>query len=187
MMRRRRFIVCTAILLLLCIAPVSNAAYFVFQKRGNIRSGPGTKYRIIGQLSEGTITQVPSGFEDYDAKWVPIDEETKYDQKTKSTNVVYSKWVHRSLGAVVRGDAGDVEKYLAIIESGWSQKMQELILAEKLEIGMTTHMVFYSWGKPDAINESPSSDAPVEEWIYKRRGDRKRHLYFEKGLLVEIE
>jgi hypothetical protein len=187
MLKRKRLVIFTIIILALCLAPASNAAYFIFNKKGNIRSGPGTKYRVIGQLAKETIAKIPDSFTDYDATWIAIDAKTGYDKKTKSQKVVYTKWVNKSIGAIVKGDIDDVEKYLAIKESGWPEEIQELILAGKVEAGMTTHMVFYAWGKPDAINESPTSNGTKEEWLYKRSGEKKRYLYFEDGLLTEIK
>ena len=187
MIRRRQLILFISMILSLCITPGSDAAYFVFNQNGNIRAGPSTKYRIIGLLSKGTITQIPLSFKDYDAKWVPIDAKIEYDKKTKAEKVVYTKWVNRSLGNVVKGNVEDVEKYLAVRESGWPKKLQELVLAGEEEIGMTTHMVYYSWGKPDGINESASSDGIKEEWIYKRQGSKTQYLYFKDGLLTVMK
>ncbi len=186
-MKKGRLIVLMNVILIFSVISVCNAAYFVFTKKGNIRSGPGTKYRVIGQLAKETISEIPDTFTNYDATWIAIDAKTKYNKITKTEKVVYTKWVHRSLGVVIKGDIDDVEKYLAIKESGWPKKMQDLVLAGKVEIGMTTHMVYYAWGRPDAVNESPTSDDTKEEWIYKRPGTEVRYLYFEDGLLTEIK
>ena len=51
---------------------------------------------------------------------------------------------------------------------------------------MNTHMVFYAWGRPDTVNEPASADDTKEEWVYKRKGEKARHLYFEDGLLTAI-
>jgi hypothetical protein len=61
-----------------------NAAYFVFHKAGNIRSIPSPKYRVIGQVSNETIVQIPDTFDDYDATWIPIDAKIEYDEKAKT-------------------------------------------------------------------------------------------------------
>ena len=184
---RKHMVVFASILLLFVIASETEAAYFVFKKKGNIRSGPGIKYRVIGQLAKETIAEIPDSFKDYEAKWIAIDAKTKTDSKTKGEKVVFTKWVHRSLGVVIQGDLDEVDKYFAIKESGWPEDMQELILEGKVVIGMNTHMVFYAWGRPDAVNESLNSDDQKQEWIYKRPGNKTRHLYFEEGLLKEIE
>jgi len=184
---RKHIIVLACIMLLFGIVAETEAAYFVFSKKGNIRSGPGTKYRVIGQLAKETIAEIPDTFTDYEAKWIAIDAKTKIDNKTKSEKVVYTKWAHRSLGVVIRGDINDVDNYFAIKESGWPEDMQELILAGKVEIGMTTHMVFYAWGRPDAVNESLNLDDQKQEWIYKRIGGKTRHLYFEDDILKTLK
>ena len=176
-----------SILLTFSIAPSSNAAYFVFNKKGNIRSGPGTKYRVIGQLAQETIAEIPETFNDYEAKWIAIDAKTALDKKTKTEKVVFTKWVHRSLGVVIQGDLNEVDKYFAVIESGWPKDMQDLILAGKVVAGMNTHMVFYAWGRPDAVNESLNLDDQKQEWIYERLGGKTRHLYFENDILKTLQ
>jgi hypothetical protein len=186
MIARTQMIVLACIMLLLGIVPGTQASYFVFTKKGNVRSGPGTKYRVIGQLAKETIAEIPDTFTDYEAKWIAIDAKTKIDNKTKGEKVVYTKWVHRSLGVVIRGDLDEVDKYFAVKESGWSKEMQELILAGKVVVGMNSHMVYYAWGRPDAVNESLNLDDQKEEWIYKRPGGETLHLYFEDGILTAI-
>jgi hypothetical protein len=184
---RDYMVVLACIVFLLGIVTETPASYFVFTKKGNIRSGPGTRYRVIGQLAKETIAEIPDTFTDYEAKWIAIDAKTKFDQKTNGKKVIYTKWVHRSLGVVIRGDINDVDNYFAIKESGWPEDMQELILAGKVVAGMNTHMVFYAWGRPDAVNESLDPDDQKEEWIYKRPDEKTRHLYFEDGLLKTLK
>jgi len=184
---RNHIIVYACIMLLLGISAETEAAYFVFRKKGNIRSGPGTKYRVIGQLAKETIAEIPDSFTDYEAKWIAIDAKTKLDKITKGEKVVYTKWVHRSLGVVIQGDLDEVDKYFAIKESGWPEDMQELILEGKVVIGMNTHMVFYALGRPDAVNESLNLEDEKQEWVYKRPDGETQHLYFEDGVLKEIK
>jgi len=187
MIQKWLLMISVSILLTFSIAPSSNAAYFVFNKKGNIRSGPGTKYRVIGQLANETIAEIPETFNDFKAKWIAIDAKTELDKKTKAEKVVFTKWVHRSLGVVIQGDLNEVDKYFAVKESGWPKEMQDLILAGKVEIGMTTHMVFYAWGRPDSIKEEKTSDGMREHWTYKKQGSRVQYLYFENGQLRSIE
>ena len=175
------FLAC--VMLLLGTVAETQASYFVFTKKGNVRSGPGTKYRVIGQLAKETIAEIPDTFTDYEAKWIAIDAKTK----PRGEKVVYTKWVHRSLGVIIQGDLDEVDKYFAIKESGWPEDMQELILQGKVVVGMNTHMVFYAWGRPDAVNESLDLDDQKQEWIYKRPGGKTQHLYFQDGLLTAIK
>ena len=80
MMRARKYtVVLFCIMLLLGVVAETQAAYFVFRKKANIRSGPGTKYRVIGQLAKETIAEIPDTFTDYEAKWIAIDAKTKSD------------------------------------------------------------------------------------------------------------
>jgi hypothetical protein len=91
--------------------------------------------------------------------------------------------VHRSIGVVIKGDINEVDTYFAIKESGWSKEMQDLILAGKVEVGMTTHMVFYALGRPDEISESGTAK---QQWAYKKSGTQPLHLYFEDGVLKNM-
>ena len=183
---RNLTIVFACIILLFLLGGKTEAAYFVFTKKGNVRSGPGTNYRVVGQLGKETIAEIPESFTDYGAKWIAIDAKTERDKKTQAEKVVFTKWAHRSLGVVIQGDLDQVDKYFAVKESGWSKKMQDLMLAGKVVAGMNTHMVFYAWGRPDTVNEPASADDTKEEWVYKRKGEKARHLYFEDGLLTAI-
>ena len=184
---RSQTIILAGIMFLLFLGTRAEGAYFVFTKKGNIRSGPGTKYRVIGQLAKETIAEIPDSFTDYKAQWIAIDSKTALDNKTKAEKVVFTKWVHKSLGVVVQGDLDQVDKYFAVKESGWPKEMQDLVLAGKVVEGMNTHMVFYAWGRPDAVNESLNLDDQKEEWIYKKPGGKTRHLYFEDGILTGIK
>ena len=180
-------IVFACIMLLLFLGGKTEAAYFVFTKKGNIRSGPGTNYRVIGQLAKETIAEIPETFTDYEAKWIAIDAKTELDKKTKAEKVVFTKWAHRSLGVVIQGDLDEVDKYFAVKESGWSKEMQHLVLAGKVVVGMNSHMVFYAWGRPDVVNESPNLDKQKQEWIYKRPGGKIHHLYFQDDILKSLK
>jgi hypothetical protein len=184
---RIQTIVYAGIMLVLFMGIRAEGAYFVFTKKGNIRSGPGTKYRVIGQLAEETVAEIPQGFTDYQAKWIAIDAKTVFDNKTKAEKVVFTKWVHKSLGVVIQGELDEVDKYFAVKESGWPKEMQALVLAGKVVVGMNTHMVYYAWGRPDAVNESLNLDDQKEEWIYKRLGGKTRHLHFKDGILTGMK
>jgi hypothetical protein len=183
MVPKRKLTVLVCVVLILAVARVSGAAYFVFTKKGNVRSGPGIKYRVIGQLAQETIAEIPDTFTDYQAKWIAIEAKTEPHKQAKAEKVVYNKWVHRSLGVVIKGDINEVDKYFAIKESGWPEDMQKLILAGKVKIGMTTHMVFYAWGRPDEVTESGSAK---QKWVYQKPGTQPHHLYFEDGVLTKI-
>jgi hypothetical protein len=183
MVRKRKLTILVCIVLILGVVRVSGAAYFVFNKKGNIRSGPGTKYRVIGQLAKETIAEIPDTFTDYEAKWIAIDAKTGSDKQTKAEKIIYTKWVHRSLGVVIKGDINEVDKYFAIKESGWSKEMQKLVLAGKVEVGMTTHMVFYALGRPDEVTESGTGK---QKWVYQKPGTQPHHLYFEDGVLTNM-
>jgi hypothetical protein len=174
-------------LLVFCMTSTAHASYFIFTKKGNIRSGPGTKYRVIGQLAKETIAEIPASFTEYQAKWIAIDAKSELDNKTKAEKVVFTKWVHRSLGVVIQGDLEEVDKYFAIKESGWPKKMQDLVLAGRVVVGMNTHMVFYAWGRPDAVNEALDLDDQKQQWIYKKPDGKTLHLYFQNDILETVK
>lgn len=184
---RKHMIVFACIILLLGVAAETESAYFVFKKKGNIRSGPGTKYRVIGQLAKETIAEIPDTFTDYEAKWIAIDARTKPDSKSKGEKVIYTKWVHRSLGVVIQGDLDEVDKYFAIKESGWPEDMQKLILEGKVVVGMNTHMVYYARGRPDQVKEIKESDGNSEIWVYEKGGSKRQYLHFNDGILTNIK
>ena len=183
MVAKRKLTVLVCVVFILGVVRVAGAAYFVFTKKGNIRSGPGTKYRVIGQLAKETIAEIPDTFTDYEAKWIAIDAKTGSDKQVKAKKVVYTKWVHRSLGVVIKGDINEVDKYFAIKGSGWSKEMQELVLAGKVKVGMTTHMVFYALGKPDEVTESGGDK---QQWVYRKPGTQPLHLSFEDDVLTNM-
>ena len=183
MKARSQTIVLAGIIALFFLCAKTEGAYFVFTKKGNVRSGPGTKYRVIGQLAQETIAEIPHSFAEYEAKGIAIDAKAELDKNTRTEKVVFTKWVHRSLGVVIRGDLDEVDKYFAIKDSGWPQEMQDLVLAGKVVAGMNTHMVFYAWGRPNAVNEALNLDDKKQEWIYNRPGGKTLHLYFQDDIL----
>ena len=184
---RNHTIVFGCIMLLFFLGGKTEAAYFVFTKKGNVRSGPGTNYRVIGQLAKETIAEIPEAFTDYEAKWIAIDAKTERDKKTKTGKVVFTKWVHKSLGVIIQGNLDQVDKYFAIKESGWPKEMQDLILTGKVVVGMNTHMVFYAWGRPDRVEERSPTDETSEMWVYEKQGPKRQYLHFEDGILTEVE
>ena len=98
--------------------------------------------------------------------------------------MVYTKWVHRSLGVVIKGDINEVDTYFAIKESGWSKEMQDLVLAGKVEVGMTNTYGLLCPGKTamKSLNLAPrSSNGLTKNLVLKHS-----HLYFEDGVLTNV-
>jgi hypothetical protein len=53
----------------------AKADCLVVEKSGNIRSGPGTNYDIVGKAEKGQIIYMPSSFKaNAETKWYPIEE-----------------------------------------------------------------------------------------------------------------
>ena len=61
--------------------------------------------------------------------------------------------------------------------------------ATTIFIGMTDTQVLNlpSWGRPAQIRRSKAREGWREEWLYKRPGDERHHLYFENGRLAAQE
>lgn len=81
---RRQVIILASIMFLLFIGGRAEATYFVFTKKGNIRSDPGTNYRVISQLAKGTIAEIADSFSNYEGKWIAIDAWREFDKNTKA-------------------------------------------------------------------------------------------------------
>lgn len=56
------------------------------------------------------------------------------------------------------------------------------IVAKKIWIGMTAEMAIASWGNPDKINKTVSSNRATEQWVYS-----SDYLYFESGILKSFQ
>ena len=56
------------------------------------------------------------------------------------------------------------------------------ILESKVKIGMTKEMALFSWGKPNDINKTITTNNTSEQWVYD-----DNYLYFEGGKLTAIQ
>ena len=61
--------------------------------------------------------------------------------------------------------------------------IQELILTGKTKIGMTKNECIMSWGEPESINPTITSNGKSEQWVYSN----SQYLYFENGILTAIQ
>ena len=81
-------------------------------------------------------------------------------------------------------DAEAHAKRLRTIRSkGWSSAITALVIANKIQIGMTAEMVRLSWGEPEKINTTLTSRTRHEQWVYGRGS----YVYFEDGRVVSIQ
>lgn len=69
------------------------------------------------------------------------------------------------------------QKYIAS-HPDLDNESKNIILKGSIFIGMTKEQVLASWGKPDTINKTISSNYESEQWIYPHG-----YLYFEKDIL----
>jgi hypothetical protein len=58
----------------------------------------------------------------------------------------------------------------------------EKILKGEVVIGMTNEMCLLSWGNPEKINETITTNSKSEQWVYG-----KNYLYFDNGILTAIQ
>lgn len=65
----------------------------------------------------------------------------------------------------------------------YGTKNAELILKEKVRIGMSKSMCKESWGEPEKINKTSGSYGVHEQWVYGNGS----YLYFENGILTTIQ
>jgi hypothetical protein len=64
----------------------------------------------------------------------------------------------------------------------WPETIKHAVLAECVEIGMTTEQVVASWGRPQQINETITATTRQEQWVYPG----STYLYFTNGTLTTI-
>jgi hypothetical protein len=63
------------------------------------------------------------------------------------------------------------------------QRMRDVILSGKIEIGMTAEQVQASWGDPPAgVNSTVTANGKFEQWVYGNH-----YLYFENGILTAFQ
>jgi hypothetical protein len=74
----------------------------------------------------------------------------------------------------------DAEKYKA----KFGQETWNTILSGKVAIGMPAEACELSWGRPPKINQTITSGAKREQWVY---GKGSNFLYFEDGKLVAVQ
>jgi len=68
----------------------------------------------------------------------------------------------------------------------WGERIVDFIKQKQVQTGMTEYQVLVSWGKPDDINKTISSNGNREQWVYDRYHS-SQYLYFENGFLVTIQ
>jgi hypothetical protein len=64
----------------------------------------------------------------------------------------------------------------------WDMEVCQTIDQGQVSIGMTADQVRLSWGKPERINATLSSESQREQWIYG-----KQYLYMRNGLLKSMQ
>ena len=159
-----------AILILLGGFQSAFAACFVINKYGNVRSGPGMQYEIIGHVKEWQVIELPRG-ERWLGNWLCIENR----ERTKK------EYIHKSLGRIVPGTSFDVRKQISVTKENksWEKRSRDEFLKDETKIGMNKSQVWALWGRPDDINRTESASGIREQWIY---GDTV--LYFDNGELT---
>lgn len=125
--------------------------------------------------------------------------------KLKSGSVFKCKDVAVNLGEynnlyLILGDKSNIEIKASVLNNGkvWGMidndryhyltkkfgiENANLIIAEKVRIGMSKQAAKESWGEPNDINTTTGSYGTHEQWVY---GDGN-YLYFENGKLTDIQ
>jgi len=67
-------------------------------------------------------------------------------------------------------------------ESRFGKEKLNSILQGKVLLGMTKEMCQLSWGEPNSINETISTNGISEQWVYS-----DNYLYFDNGILTAIQ
>lgn len=65
----------------------------------------------------------------------------------------------------------------------WPETIKQAVLAQRVQIGMTTEQVTASWGRPQQVNETITSTTRHEQWVYPGW----TYLYFTNGTLTMIQ
>jgi hypothetical protein len=64
----------------------------------------------------------------------------------------------------------------------WEMEVCQSIDQGEVSIGMTADQVRLSWGKPEKINATLSSERQREQWVYG-----KQYLYLQNGVLKSMQ
>jgi len=72
------------------------------------------------------------------------------------------------------------------IEQSWSTEIKYAVQNQEIVIGMTERQARLSWGQPDDINRTVTSETRNEQWVYGD-GPEKSYLYFENGELTTYQ
>jgi hypothetical protein len=65
---------------------------------------------------------------------------------------------------------------------GWSAKHVDLVMAQRVAIGMTAAMVRAAWGEPERINSTHTQAGTDEQWVY---GDE--YVYLRNNIVTAIQ
>jgi len=65
----------------------------------------------------------------------------------------------------------------------WPETIKQAVLAQRVQIGMTTEQVTASWGRPQQVNETITSTTRHEQWVYPG----STYLDFTNGTLTTIQ
>ena len=127
--------------------------------------------------------------------------------KVTKEKYVDGMWVHRSFGKILSDDIAHRsarerrireqkiarKRWIREQKMAWERKfrgmeipedIKELIIKEKIRIGMTDEQVILSWGPPDRKNVSVGSYGKHEQWIYSLGN---YYLYFKNGTLTSYQ
>lgn len=70
----------------------------------------------------------------------------------------------------------------AIRAKGWSRKITDDVIGERVAVGMTAEMVRLSWGDPQKVNTTLTASGRSEQWVY-----RGSYVYLRNGIVTAIQ
>lgn len=134
----------------------------------------------LTNLTKGKIVRIKK--HDLIDSWVSVTVEI-YGQHYTRDNLEKA-WIKGRLGAIS-------SKYFFFTSPyswyNWSQNTWDDIKNQVVKIGMTSDMVWLSWGIPYDINKSTGSWGVSEQWIYGSDILNRTYLYFDNGILTAIQ
>ena len=67
-------------------------------------------------------------------------------------------------------------------------RLEEATRQGRIFVGMSSDDVLKSWGKPDKINKTLTSNNRREQWVYRRgRIGNDDYVYLENGIVTTIQ
>lgn len=165
----------------------------------NLRDAPNTNSTIQTKLNKGELLFLQS----QDGDWLNI-KYYKYNgigggiENEKDLLSRYGEgWIHQNLVSkeeirelsrfeVIKLQRKEKRKEFVEDNPDIRERFKQAIINGSVMLGMTKKMVKVSWGEPNDINRTVTTNNIREQWIYGSIKNR-RYLYFENGILTSFQ